>query len=200
MIAFLVDLEVWPGIINACLPVMKPDFNRLGEANLFASLSRRTSIWTASKRSYILRSNHNRIPSLEKNDSGDRRKHVVREGSYQMISQVSLPKGQNGGSASPTAPQQVLSKNHVQGEQWGYNSLGTRRIDKILVITRWDIEHQPSRARYPVIHPSNTTKELQGNGGPEDELDRFGVFLGDLWPCKYSPRCTAFELEYGICG
>ena len=121
MIAFLVDLEVLLGTINACLPVMKPLFNKLGGASLFASLSRRTTSWTAGKRSHASRSNHNRIPSLEKNHSGDRRKHVVHGGSYRMISQVSLPKGKNGGSASPTALQQVLSKNHVQGEQWDYN-------------------------------------------------------------------------------
>ncbi|KAK3177236.1 hypothetical protein OEA41_008565 [Lepraria neglecta] len=93
LIAFLVDLEVLLGIINACLPVMKPVSNKLGGANLFASLSRRTSSWTAGKRSHASRSNHNRIPSLEKNDSCDRRKHVVLEGSYQIVSQVSLPKG-----------------------------------------------------------------------------------------------------------
>lgn len=42
MIALLTCLEALLGVINACLPVMKPIFSRLGAASIFSSFRMRT--------------------------------------------------------------------------------------------------------------------------------------------------------------
>ncbi|KAK0515818.1 hypothetical protein JMJ35_001852 [Cladonia borealis] len=133
--ALLVNLEVKLGIINACLPVMKPVFNKLGKIGPFTA----SSIWSSQWR---LKGNRDasghRILSLRKYEN--RPSHIRRD-SYHKFSDDSLPDGQVPASKSATFPQQLQSKPYYPQKKWGNGSLEMATGKAGQVITQIDGGH-----------------------------------------------------------
>ena len=132
--ALLVNLEVTLGITNACLPVLKPVFNRLGNIRPFTTLLTWSSQWKLRKNSDA--SSHG-ILSLGRNQNGPSR---IRRDSYHKFSDDSSPDGQVQASKSSTS-QLLQSKPYYPQKKWGNGSLemATRKAGQ--VITQIDGGH-----------------------------------------------------------
>ena len=132
--ALLVNLEVELGITNACLPVMKPVFNRLGKTGLFTTSLIRNFQWTLRKSNAV--SGH-RILSLGRNQNGP--SHIRRD-SYHKFCDDSSPNGQIPASQSSTFPQQKLSKPYCLQDLRGNGSLEIATGKAGQVITQIDVD------------------------------------------------------------
>ncbi|KAL2041589.1 hypothetical protein N7G274_005971 [Stereocaulon virgatum] len=135
LIALLADLEVLLGVINACLPVMKPALKKLGAADFSAILLTWNSSWTVGKRSHTSRSHHNRSMSSKDKRGSELCPQIDRKGGYQMSSYGSPNDEEIALSATPRSPPQVLSKHYVRSKQWDDGSSGSRDVDRNYAIT-----------------------------------------------------------------
>lgn len=144
LIALLADLEVLLGVVNACLPVMKPALKKLGEAKFSAILLTWTPSWTVGKRSHASRSHHDRNLSPNDKRSSEPRQQIDHKGAYQMLSYESSTDDKTALSATPRSPPQVLSKHYVRSKQWDYSSSDSRDVDRIHANTERDIENHSS--------------------------------------------------------
>ena len=133
--ALLVNLEVMLGITNACLPIMKPVFNKLGKTGPFTASLIRISQWNLRKSSDA--SGH-RILSLGRNQNGP--SHIRRD-YYHRFSDDSSPNGQVPASQSSKFPQQQLSKPYCPQDQWDNGSLEMTTGKVGQVITQIDVDH-----------------------------------------------------------
>ena len=134
LIALLANLEILLGVINSCLPIMKPALKKLGAARFFAILSTWTSSWAVGRRSHA---------SKEKRSS-EPRQQLDHKGGYQMFSYGSPSDEEAALSATPRSPPQVLSKHDVRSKQWDYGSSDSKDVDRIHAITERDIEDNSS--------------------------------------------------------
>ena len=133
--ALLVNLEVMLGITNACLPVMKPVLNRVGEIRPFTSLSIWMSQWNP-RRNRDASDRH--ILSLGRNQN--RSTHIRRD-SYHIFSDDSSPKAQVLASQSSTFPQQLVSKPYWPQNRWESGSLEMATGKGGQVVTRIEAGH-----------------------------------------------------------
>ena len=115
--ALLVNLEVMLGFTNACLPVMKPVFNKLRNAGPFTA----SSIWSPQWK-------------LKRN------RHIRRD-YFHRFSDDSSPNGQVPASQSSTFRQQQLSKPYCPQGQWDNGSLEMTTGKVGQVITQIDVDH-----------------------------------------------------------
>lgn len=115
--ALLVNLEVMLGITNACLPVMKPVLDKLGEIRPFTGISIRMSQLNL-RRNRDASDRH--IQSLGRNQN---RSNHIRRDSYQIFSDDYSSKNQAPASKSSRFPQQLVSKPYWPRYQWENGSL-----------------------------------------------------------------------------
>ena len=115
--ALLVNLEVKLGIINACLPVMKPVFKKLRNKLRHPGPFTASSIWSPQWK--LKRDRH------------------IRRDYYHEFSDDCSPKGQVSASKSSTFPLQQLSRPYCPQYQWG--KMATSEADQ--VTTQIDVGH-----------------------------------------------------------
>ena len=137
--ALLVNLEVMLGITNACLPVMKPVLNKLGEIRPFTALS----IWISQ---WNVRNNSDAADRhiLSRGRNQNRSSHIRRD-SYHIFSDDHSPKAQAPKSKFSTFPQQLLSKPYRPQNQWDNGSLEMASGKRGQVITHIEVGHHHHR-------------------------------------------------------
>ena len=148
-IALLTCLEALLGIINACLPVIKPVFRRLGATSIFSSFWMRTL----------------KIQSIH---SGRRiGNQVLREGRIythispprQIVHRNSVHIFSPGLSADVRAPSiplpklslRPLSKFYLPRAEWDHGSSNSREDKSSSTITVWDYRRRPSEGDSPTL-------------------------------------------------
>ena len=136
--ALLVNLEVMLGITNACLPVMKPVLNKLGELRPFTTLSIWMSQWNLRRN----RDASRHILSLERDQN---RSNHIRRDSYHIFSDGSSPKAQILASESSAFPQQLLSEPYWPQNLWEDGSLEMATSKGGQIITQIDAGHHHSK-------------------------------------------------------
>ena len=133
MNALLINLEVKLGIINACLPVKKPVFDKLGKIRPFITLLTWCSQWKLRKNSDL--AGHGILP-LGRNQNGPSR---IRRESYHKFSDDSLADGQIPASKSARLPQLLQSKTYYPQKKWGNGSLEMETRKAGQVVTQIDV-------------------------------------------------------------
>lgn len=164
MIALLTCLEALLGVINACLPVMKPIFNMLGDTRALAFLATWNSTWTGSRRSHASRSNRTHQSKARRSEggpAGSGSKGIKRKASHLMFSQDLPSEIRSPMASGATSPRRPVSKFHRPMGQWDYGSLETVDANAIHVKTDWDVEHRASEDRLP-IRPLRQPGETNG--------------------------------------
>ena len=149
MIALLTCLEALLGVINACLPVMKPIFSRLGATSIFSSFRMRT-------------------PKVQNEYSGRPiGNQVLREGRIyphispprQIVHRNSVHIFSPGLSADVRAPSiplpnfslRPLSKFYLPRAEWDHGPSKSRKDKSVSTMTVWDYRRRPSEGDSPTL-------------------------------------------------
>ncbi len=156
MMALLTCLEALLGVMNACLPVMKPIYNKLRETRALAFLSTWNSTWFAGRRSHVSRSTRNPSSSGRKQKScpgSGRPRGVVHKSSHSMLSQDMPSDIGSATSSGPTSPRMRITKPHLPSPSWIYNSLEEGKSNAIHIKTDWRVDEQRASEDKLPMHP-----------------------------------------------
>lgn len=147
MIALLACLEALLGVINACLPVMKPIFSRLGATSIFSSFRMRTP---KVQNMYSGRPMGNQVlceGRMYPHISPPRQ--IVHRDSLHMFS-PGLPADVRAPSTPlPNFSLQPLSKFYLPRTEWDHGPSKSRKGKGVSTITVWDYRHRPSEEDSP---------------------------------------------------
>ena len=146
-IALLANLEALLGVTNACLPVMKPIFNKLGEKRVFESLVIWTSKLTSGKRKLNPRSNHGYGPSSSDGNFAlyhNKPKRVMRKDSHLTFPQ-SPTKSEEYTGSSP-----VKSKYRLPETLWEKELQDVGNGNSTYAREDWDVEQHSWDSILPV--------------------------------------------------
>lgn len=141
------------GVMNACLPVMKPIFSKLGDASIFSSLRARTPTARSGKPINTPRSNCNTHSSR-----GGKYPHIARQivhkDSLRMVS-TGLPSEDRAPSIPlPTFSWRPVSRYYLPKAEWEHDTSGLRKDIGIGVATDWDPSdagHRASEGNSPTL-------------------------------------------------
>lgn len=156
MIALLTCLEVLLGVINACLPVMKPIFNKLKGIRAFAFLSTWGSTSATGRRSHASRSNSKHRATSRKRIGtpiADGPNSIAHKSSHPMFPQYLSSQIGSPTSSGATSPRRQISNFHRPMPPWNYGSLETVGGKALDPETEWDGERPASEDRLP-MHPA----------------------------------------------
>lgn len=169
MIALLTCLEALLGVINACLPVMKPVFTKLGGTNIFSSFRSRT-------RTKGPGSDNNLPQPSRKNHTSSRGekypyisppRQIVHKESLLMFS-PDLPTDVRAPSIPlPSFSWRPLSRFYLPWAEWEHDPSETRKDNGIGVTTDWDFGYRRSQGDSPTLpwHPEwRNHQNLRANG------------------------------------
>ena len=163
-IAMLTCLEALLGVVNSCLPVMKPIFNKLRQTQALAFLSSWNSTWRGSKRNHMSLSGGDDIRSARSRKSwpaSSRSKAIVHKDSYQMHSREAPSKFGNAISLDRELPPTPVSKSNHPAILEDQESLEQSDRIVVRVDTTWDVEHRASEDKLP-IYPSRRYSGMNG--------------------------------------
>lgn len=153
IIALLTCLEALLGIVNACLPVMKPIFSKLGAISIFSSFRTRTSTVNSSIHNKSLRAGRKNHVSSR----GGKYPHIspprqiVHKESLLMFSS-DLPLDVRAPSIPlPTFSWRPLSRYYLPRAEWEHDPSEMRKDNGIGVTTDWDVGHRPSEGDSPTL-------------------------------------------------
>lgn len=136
-IAILTCLEALLGVINACLPVMKPIFSKLGETSIFNSCRDKTPTNSSGRRINTLSSDRNdhlsrgggRYPDIR------RPRQIVHKTSLLMFS-PDLPTDVRAPSIPlPSFSWRPLSRFYLPRAEWEHDPLEMRKDNGIGITT-----------------------------------------------------------------
>ncbi|CAF9933487.1 MAG: hypothetical protein ALECFALPRED_005609 [Alectoria fallacina] len=152
-IALLACLEALLGVINACLPVMKPVFNKLMQTNIFSLFRTRTPTVSSGKPI-------NTSPSNRKTHSSRRGgkyphisppRQIVHKDSLLMFSS-DLPTDVRAPSIPlPSFSWRPLSRFYLPKAEWEHDTSEMSKDNEIGVMTDRDFGHRPSEGDSPTL-------------------------------------------------
>lgn len=154
MIALFTCLEGLLGVTNACLPVMKPVFSKLGEATrIFSSLRTRTPTTNSGSR--------NGIPQASSKGRASSRgpkyprisppRQIVHKESLLMFS-PDLPIDVRAPSIPlPSFSWRPLSRFYLPRAEWEHDPSETKKEKGIRIATDRDMGHRPSAGDSPTL-------------------------------------------------
>lgn len=152
-IALLTCLEGLLGVINACLPVMKPVFNKLGATRIFSSLRTRTPTKNAGSRNDIpraIRKNHTSSGEVKYPRISPPRQIVHKESLLMFSSD--LPTDVRAPSIPlPSFSWRPLSRFYLPRGEWEHDPSKTGKDKGIGITTDWDIGDRPSEGDSPTL-------------------------------------------------
>ena len=152
-IALLTCLEAQLGIINACLPVLKPIIGKLGATGIFSSFWTRTP--TATSRKPVNTPRSNREDNLRR--GGAKYPHIspprqiVHKDSLHMFS-PDLPTDVRAPSIPlPSFSWRPLSRFYLPRAEWDYDPSELRKDSGIAITTVGDVGRRPSEGDSPTL-------------------------------------------------
>ena len=149
MIALLTCLEALLGVINACLPVMKPIFSRLGATSIFSSFRLRTP---KEQEAYSGRPIGNQVlreGRIYPHISPPRQ--IVHRNSVHIFSP-----GLQADVRAPSIPLPIfssppLSKFYLPRAEWDHGPSRSRKDKSVSTTTVWDYRRRPSEGDSPTL-------------------------------------------------
>ena len=152
-IALLTCLEALLGLINACLPVMKPIFSKLGATGMFSSFWTRTA--TATSRKPINTPRSNRTEYLWRGGIKypyiSPPRQIVHKDSVHMFS-PDLPTDVRAPSIPlPSFSWRPLSGFYLPRAEWEHDPAELRKDNENGITTEWDVGHRPSEGDSPTL-------------------------------------------------
>ena len=140
------------GVINACLPVMKPVFSKVGQSSIFSSIS----TWRSSRASGKPRSNHISASGGARQISKPRQ--ITHRPSHMMFSPEFLESADSQGS-SPAGPS---SRFHLPASKWRIGALEIEKGSRVNMTTDWAGDDSSSDERVRT-RPSRLSSNLTIN-------------------------------------
>ena len=149
MIALLTCLEALLGVINACLPVMKPIFSRLGTTSIFSSFRMRTP---KEQNEYLGRPIGNQVlreGRMYPHISPPRQ--IVHRDSLHMFSPGLQADVRAPSTPLPNSSLQPLSKFYLPRTEWDHSPSKSRMDKSVSTMTVWDYRRRPSEGDSPTL-------------------------------------------------
>ena len=146
-------LEPLLGIINACLPVTKPAFSKIGAASIFGLSWSRAPIPTKGKPKNTPRLNHVDQVSRggEKHPAISRPKQILHRDSLH-VSCPDLAADVHAPSIPPPSfSWRPLSDFYIPRVDWEHDPADLRKDKRISITTDWDVGRRPSEGDSPTI-------------------------------------------------
>ena len=151
-IALLTCLEALLGVINACLPVMKPVFSKLGATSIFSSFRTRTPTAGSDKQINTPR------PDCKRLFSGGTKypqisppRQIVHKDSLLMFS-PDFPTDVRAPSIPlPSFSWRPLSRFYLPRAEWEHDPAELRKDNAIGITTDWDFDKRPSEGNSPTL-------------------------------------------------
>lgn len=151
MIALLTCLEALLGVINACLPVMKPVFSKWGARSIFSSFRTKTPTGTSNKP----------ISARNRKDDSSRGggKHpyispprqIVHKNSLHMFS-PDLPADVRAPSIPlPSFSWRPLSRFYLPRTDWEHDPLELKKDSGVGITTDWNVVRRSSEGDSPTL-------------------------------------------------
>lgn len=153
MIALLTCLEALLGVINACLPVMKPVFSKLGATSIFSTFRTRTPTAGSDKPTGTPRSNckNHMLHGREKHPHISPPRQIVHKDSLLMFS-PDFPTDVRAPSIPlPSFSWRPLSRFYLPRAEWEHDPSELRKDNGIGITTDWDVGHDPSEGDSPTL-------------------------------------------------
>ncbi len=152
-IALLTCLEALLGVINACLPVMKPIFTKLGANSIFSSFRTRTPTVNPGTPTRVPQARQKNHPSSR----GGKYPHIspprqiVHKESLLMFS-PDLPTDTQAPSIPlPSFSWRPLSRYYLPRADWEHDPSEMRKENGIGVTTDWDLRYRRSEGNSPTL-------------------------------------------------
>ena len=153
IIALLTCLEALLGVTNACLPVMKPIFTKIGATSIFSSTRTRAPSMNRGIRSSTPRAsrkNHQSFRGVKYPHISPPRQIVHKESL--LIFSSDLPTDVQAPSIPlPSFSWRPLSRYYLPRAEWKHDPSELRKDNGIGVTTDWDLRYRRSEGNSPTL-------------------------------------------------